>query len=178
MNARTAFLLSVCVVASSAAVAARNSKPAPVDVTLKLSDGTDAGTAKLIQKGNNVEVKLDLKNIPAGMHGIHIHAKGACDAPDFKSAGPHFNPTDKKHGFKNPEGHHAGDFPENLQVDTSHSLRTTETLKNVSLDPGAPNSLTANGGTAIVIHEKADDMMTDPSGNSGNRIACGVVPGR
>jgi Cu-Zn family superoxide dismutase len=157
-----------CITAS--VFAAKTPKPAPVNVTLKLSDGTDAGTARLVQKGNNVKVELKLRNIPAGLHGIHVHAKGVCDAPDFKTAGGHYNPTGKKHGFKNPDGHHAGDFPENLEVDMSHSVSTSGTLKNVSLD-----ELTANGGTAIIIHQKEDDMMTDPSGNSGNRIACGVI---
>jgi superoxide dismutase, Cu-Zn family len=168
-------LLSVCLLALTATAVAKTPKPAPVQVSIKTSTGADAGTATLTQKGKNVQVKLNLKNMPVGLHGIHIHAKGACDAPDFKTAGGHFNPTEKKHGWQNPEGHHAGDFPENLQISMSHTVSDTQTLKNVSLDPAAPNSLTANGGTAIVIHEKKDDGMTDPSGNSGNRIACGVI---
>jgi Cu-Zn family superoxide dismutase len=170
-------VLSVCVLVASA-TAAKTPKPAPVDVTFKTSDGTDAGTAHLVQKGNNVEVKLKLMNLPAGIHGIHVHAKAACDAPDFKTAGGHFNPTGKQHGFKNPQGHHAGDFSDNLEIGLDHTLHTSETLKDVSLDPAAPNSLTANGGTSIIIHQKEDDGMTDPSGNSGNRIACGVIAGR
>jgi Cu-Zn family superoxide dismutase len=175
---RTVSLLATCLVAATTFASAKTAKPAPVEVTFKTSEGLDAGTAKLVQKGSNVEVKLHLKNIPAGIHGIHVHAKAACDAPDFKTAGGHFNPTGKKHGFLNPEGHHAGDFPENLQVGLDHTLSMNETLKDVSLDPNAPNSLTANGGTAIIIHQKADDMKTDPSGDAGNRIACGVIAGR
>jgi|HubBroStandDraft_5_1064220.scaffolds.fasta_scaffold460861_1 Cu-Zn family superoxide dismutase len=165
-------------VAATTALAAKKVKPAPVDVTIKTSDGTDAGSARLTQKGNNVEVKLDLKNLPAGLHGIHIHQKAACDAPDFKTAGAHFNPTGKQHGFDNLAGHHLGDFPQNLQIGMDHTLRMSETLKDVSLDPNAANSLTANGGTSIIIHEKQDDQTTDPSGNSGNRIACGVIQGQ
>ena len=171
-------VVTVAAAGAATALAAKKVKPAPVDVTIKMSDGTDAGTARLVQKGNNVEVKLDLKNMPAGLHGIHIHAKAACDAPDFKTAGPHFNPTGKQHGFDNLAGHHLGDFPQNLQVGLDHTLRMSETLKDVSLDPNAPNSLTANGGTSIIIHEKQDDQTTDPSGNSGNRIACGVIQGQ
>lgn len=171
-------LLVLTIAVGTPALAAKKVKPAPVDVTIKMSDGTDAGTAQLLQKGKNVDVKLDLKNMPAGIHGIHIHSKAACDAPDFKTAGPHFNPTGKQHGFDNPAGHHAGDFPQNLQIGMGHTLRMTETLKDVSLDPNAPNSLTANGGTSIIIHEKQDDQTTDPSGNSGNRIACGVIQGQ
>jgi Cu-Zn family superoxide dismutase len=167
--------MSVCLLAVSVASAAKTPKPAPVPVIIKTSSGEDAGTARLIQKGKNVQVKLDLKNLPAGIHAIHIHAKAACDAPDFKTAGPHFNPTGKQHGWNNPQGHHAGDFPENLEIGTNHVLSETLTLKDVSLDPNAPNSLTADGGTSIIIHEKKDDMMTDPSGNAGNRIACGVI---
>jgi Cu-Zn family superoxide dismutase len=175
---RAICLITACLLTASAGIAGKTPKPAPVDVTFKTADGTDAGTARLVQKGSNVEVKLKLKNLPAGVHGIHVHAKAACDAPDFKTAGGHFNPTGKQHGFMNPEGHHAGDFPENLQIGLDHTLSMNETLKDVSLDPGAPNSLTANGGTSLIIHQKEDDGKTDPSGNSGNRIACGVIAGR
>jgi Cu-Zn family superoxide dismutase len=166
---------AICV-SPTLAAGAKNPTTPPVHVVLKTSSGQDAGTATLIQKKKDqVEVKVNVKNLPAGLHGIHIHQHGACDPPDFKSAGAHFNPTEKKHGFQNPEGHHLGDFPHNLAIGMDHQASDEFTLKGVSLDPAAPNSLTANGGTAIVIHEKADDMMTDPSGNSGNRIVCGVI---
>lgn len=176
-NIRAVLILTIAVTAA-AALAANKTKPAPVDVIIKTSDGAQAGTAKLVQKGHNVQVKLDITNLPGGIHGIHIHAKAACDAPDFKSSGGHFNPTDKQHGFENPKGHHLGDFPQNLEIGPDHHLRITETLKDVSLDPNAPNSLTANGGTSIIIHDKQDDQKTDPSGNAGNRIACGVIQGQ
>jgi superoxide dismutase, Cu-Zn family len=158
------------------AAGAKTPAPPPIHVTIKTGSGEDAGTATLTQKKKDqVEVKVNLKNLPAGLHGIHIHQHALCDAPDFKTAGGHFNPTNKKHGFENSEGHHLGDFSRNLQIDMSHQVSDEFTLKGVSLDPNAPDSLTANGGTALVIHENRDDMHTDPSGDSGNRIACGVI---
>jgi Cu-Zn family superoxide dismutase len=109
------------------------------------------------------------------MHGVHIHAKPMCDAPDFTTAGGHFNPDAKKHGIKNPMGHHNGDLPENVSIGEDHTGSATFKVDYLSLDPAAPNSIVANGGTAIMVHEKADDMVTDPTGNAGNRIACGVI---
>ena len=148
---------------------------APVKVMMKTSDGKDAGTVTLKQGKDGVKVTAKLKNLPIGDHAIHVHTAAKCDGPDFKTAGPHFNPDGKKHGFKNPDGPHAGDFPKNLTAGPDGMVDSTFVSKGISLDPTAPNSVFANGGTSIVVHEKADDMMTDPSGNSGNRIACGVV---
>lgn len=161
----------------SADGAAAPSKPVKsLKVSFITHDGQPGGTATLkAQKDGSVKVKLDLKNIPFGPHGVHIHQNAVCDAPDFKSAGPHFNPTGKKHGFQNPEGHHAGDMPQNVSVGEDHMGSASFVLKDVTLTPGEPTSLFANGGTSIVVHEKADDMKTDPSGNSGNRIACAVI---
>ena len=116
-----------------------------------------------------------LKNLPVGEHGVHIHAKPLCDAPDFKTAGGHFNPDNKQHGFQNPMGHHAGDLPQNVAIGEGHVGQATFKVDYLSLDPTSPNSIIANGGTSIVVHEKQDDMKTDPTGNSGNRIACGVI---
>ena len=147
----------------------------PVKVMMKTSDGKDAGTVTLKQEKNGVKVTAKLKNLPIGDHAIHVHTAAKCDGPDFKTAGPHFNPDGKKHGFKNPDGPHAGDFPKNLTVGPDGTVDSSFVAQGISLDPTAPNSVFANGGTSIVVHEKADDMMTDPSGNSGNRIACGVV---
>jgi Cu-Zn family superoxide dismutase len=144
-------------------------------VPIKTSTGDDAGTATLSATKKGVQIKLDLKNLPVGEHGVHVHAKALCDGPDFKSAGPHFNPDNKQHGFENPLGHHAGDLPKNVTIGEGHVGQATFNVNYISLDPSAPNSIIANGGTSIVIHEKADDMKTDPSGNSGNRIACGVI---
>ena len=120
-------------------------------------------------------MKLDLKNLPPGVHAVHFHQKAQCDPPDFKSAGGHFNPTGKQHGFDNPQGHHAGDMM-NFTVKDNGTAKATVKDVDVVLGSGSEsNSLFANGGTSIMIHAKADDYKTDPSGNSGDRIACGPI---
>jgi Cu-Zn family superoxide dismutase len=144
-------------------------------VTLKDAKGNDVGTATIMSKRSGVEVKLDLKGLPAGVHAVHFHQDAKCDPPDFKSAGPHFNPAGKQHGFDNPQGHHAGDMM-NFTVKDDGTAKATVKDGEVTLNPGSESkSLFANGGTAIVVHAKADDYKTDPSGNSGDRIACGTI---
>jgi superoxide dismutase, Cu-Zn family len=145
-----------------------------LQVELKDAQGKSVGTASLWQQGPGVGLELHLHDLPPGKHAIHFHQNPKCDAPDFKSAGPHFNPEGKKHGLENPEGHHAGDM-QNFTVDANGKANGLRLQDNdVTLGDG-PHSLFSNGGTAIVIHAKADDMKTDPSGNSGDRIACGVI---
>jgi Cu-Zn family superoxide dismutase len=151
-------------------------KPNDLVVHLKTSTGTDAGTATFREaKDGKLKIKLQLKNLPEGDHAVHIHQNPVCDAPDFKTAGGHFNPDKKQHGLKNPMGHHNGDLPENLTVGLDGTVEKTFTIDYLSLAPDAPNSILANGGTSIMIHAKPDDMTTDPTGNAGNRIACGVI---
>ncbi len=146
-----------------------------VTVALKTSTGQDAGTATFIPAKKNLVINVKLKNLPAGEHAVHIHEHAVCDAPDFKTAGGHFNPDAKKHGMENPAGHHNGDLPQNVTVATDGTGSAHFKVSYLSLDPAAANSIFANGGTSIMVHEKADDMKTDPTGNAGNRIACGVI---
>ena len=135
--------------------------------------GAPVGTAVFTQKSNGVQLDLKVSGMTPGLHGFHIHAVGRCQAPDFASAGPHFNPEGKQHGWDNPMGHHLGDL-QNLEVGPDGKARVRVMVPGVTLGEGA-NSLFHEGGTALVIHAKPDDGKTDPSGNSGSRIACGVI---
>jgi len=144
-------------------------------VTVKLSDakGKSIGTATLTADPGGVKITLAIKGLTAGDHAIHIHETAKCDGPDFKSAGGHFNPDHKKHGKNNPDGAHAGDIP-NITVDAKGGSTATVIAPGITLEDG-PHSVFTGGGTALVIHAKADDLKTDPAGAAGDRIACGLI---
>jgi Cu-Zn family superoxide dismutase len=142
-------------------------------VTLKDSSGRVVGSAVLLQEGDGVRILLDLKGVTPGSKAVHIHEVGQCDAPNFDSAGAHFNPKKAEHGTENPRGPHAGDLP-NITVDATGHGHLEVTNPRVTLERGSASLLNGRG-TALVVHEGPDDMRTDPAGNSGPRIACGVI---
>jgi Cu-Zn family superoxide dismutase len=143
---------------------------------LKNAKGEVVGTAIFTPADHGVRMSLNVRNLPPGEHGIHIHEAGKCEPPDFKTAAGHFNPAGKKHGMHNPEGAHAGDM-DNLVVRPDGTARVRVILHGVTLGQEA-NSLLRPGGTSLVIHADKDDLKTDPTGNSGARIVCGVIVGQ
>lgn len=144
-------------------------QPMPAAVaTLETAEGKAVGSATAMPGADGIQISLNVQGLPPGSHGTHVHMVGKCDAPDFKSAGGHWNPADKKHGLENPQGQHAGDMP-NLVVADDGAGNLEYSLKGGTLE-----ELLDPDGSAFVIHASADDQETDPSGDSGDRIACGV----
>ena len=158
----------VIAVLASAPATAQTAK-----ATLKGGDGKDVGLAELTQTPAGVLLKLSVKGLPPGEHAFHVHAVGKCEAP-FTSAGGHFNPGNKKHGMMAAEGQHAGDMP-NVHIPQSGDLVVEVLNAAITLEKGKPNSVFDADGSAIVIHAGKDDYKTDPTGEAGGRIACGVI---
>ncbi len=170
-----ALLLIPALLCFSAAAATAGTAPKSAHADIMDAKGAKVGTAKLKAVKGGVQISVKVTGLAAGDHGIHIHTVGKCEGPAFTTAGGHFNPTSAHHGMNNTaDPHpHLGDLP-NLKVAADGNGSATIVAKGVTLGDGA-NSLFHDGGTSLVIHEKADDYMTDPAGNSGSRIACGVI---
>ncbi len=133
------------------------------------SSGAVLGTVRVFSEPTGVMLRIDAAGLPAGQHGVHVHTTGRCDPPGFTSAGPHWNPTERKHGHRNPAGFHMGDLG-NLGVGADGRLIAGLLVPQATID-----ALRDGDGAALVLHAKADDEVTDPSGNSGDRIACAVL---
>jgi Cu-Zn family superoxide dismutase len=159
---------AIALLALTSAASAQSGK-----ATLKNAEGKEVGSAQLSQTPHGVLVRLTLKGVPAGEHAFHIHQTGKCEPP-FTTAGGHFNPASKKHGIMASDGPHAGDMP-NLHIPADGALAIEVINAAVTLDKDKPNSLFKPEGTALIIHAGKDDYKTDPTGDAGGRIACGVV---
>ena len=158
-------LSATALAASCAPVEPQGGAPMP----LVNASGQTIGSVRAWQTSGGVAFRINASGLPHGLHGIHIHAVGRCDPPEFTSAGSHWNPAARKHGMNNPAGPHAGDLP-NVEVAANGVLGTTVTLPAATMA-----SLLDADGAALVLHAAADDYVTDPSGNSGARIACAVI---
>jgi Cu-Zn family superoxide dismutase len=145
------------------------------EVTMRSTTGGSLGTLRFVQTpSGSARLVGTLTGLSAGNHGIHVHAVGRCDAPSFESAGAHVNPAGKQHGLENPLGSHAGDAP-NITSDMNGQSQVDVTFAHATLTASASNTLLDADGSAVVVHADPDDQKTDPSGNSGARIACGVL---
>lgn len=165
--------IAVAMIAFSA-VAAPAQPTRAVETSLRNSRGQMVGSAIATRQGNALRVTLTVRGVAPGIYAAHLHQTGRCDAPGFASAGPHWNPTERQHGRLNPQGPHLGDLP-NLEVRANGTGRIDFDVPVPAGSAAGANPLADADGTALVIHAAADDERTDPSGNSGDRIACGVL---
>lgn len=160
--------------AEVAEVAKETDDRSKLEIELIDTAGVDVGIATLTENKDGVHITLEAHHLQPGLHGFHIHEKGVCDPPDFTSAGGHFNPYNKLHGFDNPDGPHAGDL-KNIRVNEDGTIETTVVNNRVTLKKGVENSLYSKDGTTLIIHERADDYVSQPAGDAGDRIVCGVI---
>ena len=166
--------LGACTTNGEEGPASAESAAAPAaDAELRNASGAAVARATVEGTADSLRVRVEAAGLAQGAYGVHVHTTGACDAPAFTTAGPHWNPTGRQHGKDNPQGTHKGDLP-NLLVGADGSGSIEYVIAGASLSPGADSLLDADGAS-IVVHQSADDYRTDPSGNSGNRIACGVL---
>jgi Cu-Zn family superoxide dismutase len=170
---RRLFPLAIGVVFLAGCASMSTSAPSSATADLKNATGQSVGRAVLTPSGAGVQIVVDVQGLPPGPKGVHIHETGTCTPPAFTSAGGHFNPDGRQHGSENPQGSHAGDLP-NLVVGADGSGRLTVTTDRLSLTSGRVSVFDADGN-ALIIHAGPDDLKTDPTGNSGGRIACGVI---
>jgi len=175
---RTASWLLAAVAVTAACAERRGFAPAadrPWEAwaELKNAAGQSVGSAVFREEGGRAHIVVQAQGLAPGRHGIHVHAVGRCEPPAFQSAGDHFNPLGKKHGLENPEGAHAGDLPD-LEADASGRAQYVAVTDRLTLAAG-PTSVFDFDGSALVIHAKADDQRTEPSGNSGDRLLCGQL---
>lgn len=171
---KSMFVISAVLLMLSLAVAKDKPKePKSVVVSMQDGQGKSVGTATLSKAAKGVNIKLNLHGLTPGEHAVHVHQTAKCEPPAFTSAGPHFNPDGKHHGLQNPAGPHAGDLP-NFTAGANGKAKATIVAPNLTFGDDS-HSVFSGGGTALVIHAKADDEKSDPAGNSGDRIACGVI---
>jgi superoxide dismutase, Cu-Zn family len=166
-------LAGVFAAAGCMAVSQAHAQEQGANAVLMNSDGKQIGNVAISEVAQGLRIFAQAENVPSGLHAFHIHETGQCEPPDFESAGGHYNPTGKQHGWDNPEGHHAGDFA-NVHVHEDGALAVEYFTNAVTLSEGE-TTLFDDDGSAVVLHENPDDYQTDPAGDAGNRIACGVI---
>ncbi len=157
----------------AAALAGCATMTQPQLASLRTADGRQVGTVELREDRAGVTMRVSVNGLPAGTHGLHVHAVGRCDPPGFTTAGPHWNPTARQHGTENAQGPHAGDLP-NITISLAGSGSVQTRLEGWRVR-GGERSIVDADGAAVVLHARPDDYRTDPSGNSGDRIACAVL---
>ena len=168
-------LVAACAKSDDEPAANQAGTDAPSAAALTAPGGAEVGRVTLSEDGKGVTIKVDASGLTPGDHGLHLHTVGRCDGPKFDSAGPHWNPTGKQHGRDNPQGAHLGDLA-NLIVGADGRGSATITVEGSTLK-GAEHPLIDLDGAALIVHAKADDYKTDPSGASGDRIACAILAG-